>query len=506
MTSFEYDSQDIVTEGMDERGFQDVEMADEDDEMSNFYAQCEATDSSDDNENLFTQDVGMVDEDDKSMDSLDADDDESLFVPGKKLDQHSLLATSIADEDIVLDVPSETALSMEGMTHRSQIDQIEQEQRLYSQASSQAHLQVIDRDKYSKIPKFPAANARRPAQRLSKKNTGAMQRSQKLGKNVHYNIEKFEAAKISMKKKILFDPSVLSLTTNSLDFYLGRYLTQPSRNKARVKIINGKGDKLTVRISNTGFTERGSPLKSFAWTMGSKGSGKQFFQVDPDEVQTLLDRLCYILERLEPIEFFARKGATSRGHFLRCILNRLIRHANPAFKLRAVSDGYYFATWDNGWLQLRNVFYGFNCQPTSIDCYSTEILVRVSTVSLKSLNIPFEDRCRDRESIESYNTPACGPRRSLELQRQLQHIKNSDPDQKAHLDNAQRLSQKLLCTLDGFDGPKPYLKRLATGIKDAHCVTASRGRTLLGLYGDGHVMWYLVKPGNVPQSRLEPSL
>lgn len=32
------------------------------------------------------QDVGMADEDDESMDSLDASDDESLFVPGKILD------------------------------------------------------------------------------------------------------------------------------------------------------------------------------------------------------------------------------------------------------------------------------------------------------------------------------------------------------------------------------------------------------------------------------------
>lgn len=101
--------------------------------------------------------------------------------------QHSLLATPVANEDTVLDVSSDTALEMEGATHRSQIDQTEQEQRLYSQESSQAHLQIVDRDKYSKIPKFPAAKKRAPRPRKEK---GPMRRSQKVGKDVHYNTKK----------------------------------------------------------------------------------------------------------------------------------------------------------------------------------------------------------------------------------------------------------------------------------------------------------------------------
>lgn len=389
---------------------------------------------------------------------------------------------------------------MEGATHRSQIDQTEQEQRLYSQESSQAHLQIVDRDKYSKIPKFPAAKKRAPRPRKEK---GPMRRSQKVGKDVHYKTKKFEAAKISIKKEVLFDPSVLSLTADSLDFYLGRYLARSPRNRARIALGSSQ-DKLIVRISNTGFTERGKPSsKTFSWTVGHKGPGRQFFQADPDEVQTLLDRLCHILERLEPIEFSGEKGTTGRGHFLRCIFNRLIRHANPAFKLRAVSDGYYYTSWNGSSLQMSTMLYGFNCQPSSIDCYSTEIVTQVSRISLKPLNIPFEDRYRDREAIDSYDISDSDPSRSSELQRQLQHIKTSD--QKPRFENAQKLSQKLLYTLDGFDGPKLNLKRLACGIKDAHCMVGSSGRTLLGLYGDGYVMWYLIMPGNASQSRLEPS-
>lgn len=119
------------------------------------------------------------------MDS--SDDNDSLFIPGNTPDPR-LLAALFANKDKVSGNSSDAAPEVEGATYRLQIDQTEQEQRLYSQESIQAHLRVVDREKYSKIPKFPAAKKKdnKPSQNdpilrftsnirseLSTKNPGA---------------------------------------------------------------------------------------------------------------------------------------------------------------------------------------------------------------------------------------------------------------------------------------------------------------------------------------------
>ena len=77
-------------------------------------------------------------------------------------------------------------------------------------------------------------------------------------KNLHYNEIKFDKAKIIVKEEVPFDPALLSLTANSLDYYLHGALSQPPRNNGHFKILR-KRDKdclgrLTIEFSGTSLS------------------------------------------------------------------------------------------------------------------------------------------------------------------------------------------------------------------------------------------------------------
>ena len=61
--------------------------------------------------------------------------------------------------------------------------------------------------------------------------------------NLHYNETKFDTAKIVVKDDIRFDPALLNLTTNSLDYYLRGALSQPPRNNGRFQLIHDAHDR-----------------------------------------------------------------------------------------------------------------------------------------------------------------------------------------------------------------------------------------------------------------------
>lgn len=321
---------------------------------------------------------------------------------------------------------------------------------------------------------------------------------------MNYNSRKWEEARIDIKKEILFDSTVLSLTANSLDYYLRRCLSRPHRNNVRFTVQADRratsSRKLSVFLIGTSLTRCGKPNSRLSWTIGATGPGEQFFQADPDEIATLLDRLCYILQRMEPIDFSTWKDSS---RFLLYIFNRLIRHANSAFKLKAALSNNLitclyidpYTKLMDGSFSIRLYLHGFDFQLTGLNCYRAKYEILVSKVSLKPLSVLYGDRymdvrldCGERteDPDSGSNVPLrSGTTRSLEFQRRLHNVNHSD--QKAQFEKAQQLAQTISRMMEGFLGPKVHLQSLATGTKRAHYIDESRIRSSLG------VMWRLGK-------------
>ena len=306
----------------------------------------------------------------------------------------------------------------------------------------------------------------------------------------------------------VFDSSTLSATADSLDDYIRQRLSRPALNDAYIKI----GDihestlrgKLAVHVRRSGLTsqrERSDYRNGFLWTMGDLGPGKQFFQVDPNEMQTLLDRLCYILQRLEPISF---PTGHARARFLLCIFNRLIRHANPAFKLKAVLKGdYALKIGPEGFLISLNLHH-FDLQPTGVKNAATRMAFLVRNVSRKPVQVSFENRYMKLEStwLEQIEDSACSSR-SLELQRLM-----TNSTEKAQFERAQRLLQRVLHVTEGFLGPEKHLLDFAAGMISAHCIRSFRGNhahASHSLYGTHSGIWYIQSDRLTGGSKLRPS-
>lgn len=403
-------------------------------------------------------------------------------LPPHALHQRYLSAAPLADELTVSDIYNTTAPEISGSTGHPLSNQIEQEQRLYSEASLQAHLKIIDREGYSADPKFPAAKKRdnKSTQRGPAPpfidNPGLIEKKARTNRNaivskisaeeVHYNFRKFNEAEIDVRREILFDPSILTLTTDGLDTYLRQRLSRPARNKIKISIFSASEmaarGAIMVYIWGSGLTYvQGNPNTKLSWTIGEFGPGKQFFGVDPDELQTLLDRLCYILERLEPIVF---QTFYSRARFLHSIFNRLIRYANPAFKLKAVVSEDHFPQLKHGSVEVQVPLHNMDLQSSPVYVRRFTLCIRLSQITQQPIKIPFEDRymkiqldCREqtKDSAIDLGIRVASAKRSSALQRLLYDMNNSD--RKPLLEKSQVLARRLMYSLDGFVGSASHL-------------------------------------------------
>ena len=175
---------------------------------------------------------------------------------------------SCANKDLV---------TVEGATNYLHLNQSEQGQRQFTEDSLQAHLKVVDREKYSKIPHFPKGRRGRKTNVTQNKafdigstftssvrsetlklRTAAGLLVPRSRKDPHYNETKIDKAKIVVKEEVRFDPALLTLTTNSLDYYLHGALSQPPRNNGRFVVLE-KRDKdclgrLTIELSGTSIS------------------------------------------------------------------------------------------------------------------------------------------------------------------------------------------------------------------------------------------------------------
>ena len=157
---------------------------------------------------------------------------------------------------------------------------------------------------------------------------------------MHFNVTRLNEANVKITKEFVFHaPTTTNLTTDSLDYYLHQTLSRSPENNVRYRFNGHSRGIVTIELFGTSFI-LDVPRPSFNWCVGYLGPGGQLFEADPDEVQTLLDRLCYILQRLKPVKI----DAGYRYLFLRSIFNRLIRHADSTFKLKAVTDGFNLRT------------------------------------------------------------------------------------------------------------------------------------------------------------------
>ena len=123
--------------------------------------------------------------------------------------------------------------------------------------------------------------------------------------------------------------------------------------------------------------------------MGSTAPGGQFFEADPDEIQSLLDRLCYILQRLEPIVI---SNNYIRNRFLYTILGRIIRYANPAFRVKALIRSGCSFNQDHRRLRISFSLYGFTFTPTGVESYPARINIHVASMLSKRLETSTQDQ------------------------------------------------------------------------------------------------------------------
>ena len=377
------------------------------------------------------------------------------------------------------------------------VNHSEQGQRQATEDSLQAHLKVVNREKYSKIPKFPNTRTgnvsfHRKAfdtgstftssvrsETLKLKGTTVPWKCYAAGKDPLYNTTRFDKATIVVEEEKLFDPTLLNLTTNSLDYHLHRALSQPPRNNGRFEITRNDGDdlgRLTVVFSGTSLSSSTKHRRPFRWCLGSTGPGGQFFEADPDEVQSLLDRLCYILQRLEPM---VMPNKYTRSRFLHSILNRLIRYANPAFKLKALIRPRYYILERYGSLRIMFRLHGFTFTSTGAEFYSVLRHICLAEISSKPPKTSIEDRytiagtdCPENmEDLAFRPILARGPNllqrpeRMLALQSRLRDW--NSVDRKEQYKMALRLMEKMTCTFDGYVGPSSHLHQLTSKMRSA---------------------------------------
>ena len=318
-------------------------------------------------------------------------------------------------------------------------------------------------------------------------------------KNPRYNETKFDKAKIVVKEELRFDPALLNLTTNSLDYYLRGALSHPPRNDGRFQLL-AKRDKdylgrLTIEFSGTSISSSVGG-KSFQWRVGSTAPGGQFFEADPDEVQSLLDRLCYILQRLEPIVI---SNKHTRNRFLHAILNRIIRYADPAFQVKALIRSRCNVDDRRGMLRFAFFLHGFTFTPAGVDFYPASIVIKIANISSKPPKTSIQDRYTITgtdcpEDLEDLATRrALGQRHSLihkterlsELQGRLRDWNSTD--RREQVKNALRLVEKMEYTFDGFVGPKSHLHRLAAEVRNASA------QSRLSSAGSVRAMWIFLE-------------
>ena len=377
---------------------------------------------------------------------------------------------------------------------------------------------MIDREKYSKIPHFPKGRRGRKTNITQHKafdigstftssvrsetlklRTATGRLVPRSRKDPHYNETKFDKAKIVVKEEVRFDPALLTLTTNSLDYYLHGALSQPPRNNGRFVVLE-KRDKdclgrLTIELSGTSIASSIGG-QSFQWRVGSSAPGGQFFEADPDEVQSLLDRLCYILQRLEPIVITNRY---TRNRFLHAILNRIIRYANPTFKLKALIRSRYNVLQRRGIILLTFFLYGFTFTPTGVEFYSLPSQIKLVNMLSEPPKISIEDRYliadldypENMEDLASRRFPRQPhsllhrPERLLELQRGLRDWNSID--RKEQYRKVLRLLTKMECVFDGYVGPKSHLSQLAAKMRGASA------QSRLSSIGSIRVMWNFIE-------------
>lgn len=392
---------------------------------------------------------------------------------------------------------------------------VQEAQHLDPEKSSQAHLKVINQARYSKSPKFRHSTVTSRQGLLftsnlrwepTEKNKGGSKVSRSIAKNPNYNTKKFDA-KITLKNEVIFDSSILdressALSDNidSLDHFLRQCRSQPRQNNSRFQVAPegrcNRGQNLVLWLDDSNLTTCGTPPGMISWNVGAMGPGQRFFQVDPNEIQTLLDRLCYILQRLKPIEFSDKQA---RSRFLFCILNRLIRHANPAFKLKAVIT-------DSLSRQPRKVLpnrsrednlslsvVGFEIKETKWELYRFVMSFTPSHLSSKPIQVPFEDRyegiqLRDPEQSED---SASDPESLFLSRRQRRaHAQRRVLSVGPSVEQVRMLARKIMYTTEGFLGQSSTLQRIVEEMKIAQCIGEPGHQRRFGFYGGKHTIWH----------------
>ena len=156
----------------------------------------------------------------------------------------------------------------------------------------------------------------------------------------------------------------------------------------------------------------------------------------------------------------------TRNRFLHAILNRIIRYANPAFKLQALIRSRYNVLQRRGVILLYFFLYGFTFTPTEVEFYPLPSQIQLANMLSEPPKTSIEDRYliadldypENMEDLASRRFPQQThsllhrPERLLELQRGLRDWNSID--RKEQYRKALRLLTKMECVFDGYVGPK----------------------------------------------------
>ena len=472
------------------------------------------------------QDVEMVDaEDDLEVsmsdslgcDSSDIDmwaaspqspDPDNLLRPGKSPDPLAQSFTaSVANEDAVSDLPGIAISGTEEATHRLHINHSKKAERSSAEESLQAHLKLVNRDKYSKyrVPTQTLTRVRgldftstRDGDRKLAARSRASPFFRAHAKDVHFNVTRLNEANVRVAKEPVFRaPTTTKPTIYSLDYYLHQTLSRSPQNNIRYKLLPKRTGQVRIELYGTSFI-LSNPRPCITWVIGDTRPGGQFFEADPDEVQTLLDRFCYILQRLPPIKI----DTLYRHVFLRSILNRLIRHADPAFKIKAATNGFFLQAMESKTPTWRVYLYRFEIQPTgNITCHRETMSSPILGFSPRPLKVTFENRYLTRgpdcsklvedAALHSSTPLRRVPQESFKVENQLRDLIY----EKAEFIKGYQLAHKLSCTFDGFVGPRSHLFTLGSHIRGSVRLNKflNDGPAFLSMYDGLSTIWRIQK-------------